>query len=95
MKTTIIIILVLTLVSCTTKLYIPSEANVNKREAASLAELQQGKEIFSNKCGRCHKLPKPEKHMPEEWTKILEKMAPKAKLTPDQKALVFKYVSNY
>jgi hypothetical protein len=95
MKTTIIIILVLAFVSCTTKLYIPSEANVNKRETASLAELQQGKEIFSNKCGRCHKLPKPEKHMPEEWTKILEKMAPKAKLTADQTALVFKYISNY
>jgi hypothetical protein len=67
---------------------------VNKRETASLAELQQGKEIFSNKCGRCHKLPKPEKHTPEEWTNILEKMVPKAKLAADQKALVFKYISN-
>lgn len=95
MKTTIIIILVLTFVSCTTKLYVPSDANVNKRETASLAELQQGKEIFSGKCGGCHKLHKPEKYQPEDWTKILEKMAPKAKLTTDQKALVFKYVSNY
>jgi cytochrome c5 len=95
MKTAIIIILVLAFVSCTTKLYIPSEANVNKRETASLAELQQGKEIYSNKCERCHKLPKPEKHQPEEWTKILKKMAVKAKLTDDQKTLVFKYVSNY
>jgi len=94
-KATIIIILFLAFVSCTTKLYTPSEANVNKRQTASLAELQQGKEIFSAKCGRCHKLPKPEKHQPEEWTKILEKMAPKAKLTADQKALVFKYISNY
>ncbi|MFZ4707113.1 MAG: c-type cytochrome [Bacteroidales bacterium] len=95
MKTTIVIILVLAFVSCTTKLYIPSEANVNKRETASLIELQQGKEIFSSKCGRCHKLPKPENRQPQEWTKILEKMAPKAKLTADQKALVFKYISNY
>jgi len=95
MKATIIFILILAFVSCTTKLYVPSEANVNKRETASLAELQKGKEIFSNKCGRCHKLPNPEKHLPDEWTKILGKMALKAKLTAEQKALVFKYVSNY
>jgi hypothetical protein len=95
MKTTIALILILAFVSCTTKLYVPSEANVNKRETASLSELQQGKEIFANKCGRCHKLPKPEKRQPQEWTKVLEKMAPKARLTSDQKALVFKYISNY
>jgi hypothetical protein len=95
MRTITAILLILTFASCTTKLYTPSDANVNKRETASLTELQQGKEIFSTKCGRCHKLPNPEKHQPEEWTNILGKMAPKAHLTAEQKALVFKYVSNY
>ena len=95
MKATIAVILMYAFVSCTTKLYIPSDANVNKRETASLADLQQGHDIFAAKCERCHKLPKPEKRVPAEWTRVLGKMAIKAKLTPDQKTLVFKYVSNY
>jgi hypothetical protein len=95
MKKLSTIIITLAFVSCTSKLYNPTEVNVNKREIASLTELQQGKEIFSGKCGGCHKLPNPEKYQPQVWTKILEKMAPKAKLTVDQKELVYKYVSNY
>jgi len=95
MKAIISVILMLAFISCTTKLYVPSDANVNKRETATLADLQQGHDIFSAKCGRCHKLPKPEKRVPAEWTMVLEKMAPKAKLTPEQKAFVFKYLSNY
>jgi cytochrome c2 len=95
MKATITVILMFVLISCTTKLYVPSDANVNKRETATLAELQQGHELFSAKCGRCHKLPKPESRVPAQWTKVMEKMAPKAKLTADEKALVFKYLSNY
>ena len=95
MKAAITVILLLFLISCTTKLYVPSDVNVNKRETATLADLQQGHDLFAAKCGRCHKLPKPEKHVPAEWTKVLQKMAPKEKLTAEQKDLVFKYLSNY
>lgn len=63
-------------VGCSTQLYTPTEANVNTVETASLAELQQGRDLFQNKCGKCHKLHKPEKHSREEWQKILAKMAP-------------------
>ena len=50
-------------IACTTRLYIPGEANVNKVEPASLIELQQGHDLFQNKCGKCHKLPKPDKYL--------------------------------
>ena len=94
MKPILIALLLVASVACTTQLYTPTEANVNKVEPASLAELQQGHDLFKNKCGKCHKLPKPVSHSKDEWVKILGKMAPKAKLDTDQANLVFKYVVN-
>lgn len=94
MKNLLIAFLFMAAFGCTTQLYMPSEANVNKVEAATLAELQQGRDLFQNKCGKCHKLPKPGKHAKDEWQKILAKMAPKAKLSAEQSDLVYKYVVN-
>jgi cytochrome c5 len=94
MKPILIALLFIAGVGCTTQFYTPTEANVNKVETASLAELQQGHDLFQNKCGKCHKLPKPAGHSKDEWTKILAKMAPKAKLTTEQADLVYKYVVN-
>lgn len=94
MKPILIAFLFLASVACTTQIYVPTEANVNKVQTASLAELQQGHDIFQSHCGKCHKLPKPEKHSKDDWTKILAKMAPKAKLNTDQSDLVYKYVVN-
>lgn len=95
MKPFLIAFLFLASVACTTQIYVPTEANVNKVQTASLAELQQGHDIFQNHCGKCHKLPKPEKHTKDAWQKILVKMAPKAKINPEQSDLVYKYVVNY
>ena len=84
------------LVACTaTKIYLPTANNVNKRTTATLAELQQGHDIFSKSCKRCHGLKDPASRTPEQWTKVLDKMAPKAKLTAEQKDLVYKYLVNY
>lgn len=80
--------------ACTTRLYVPGEANVNKVETASLTDLQQGHDLFQNKCVKCHKLPKPDKYTNPQWTKILGKMAPKAKLNTDQSDLIYKYIVN-
>lgn len=95
MKTTLAIIMLLAFAACTTQIYVPSESNVNKRETATLAELQQGHDLFKNNCGSCHKMPKPGNYKPEQWTKILSKMGPKAKLTQEQTAIVYKYVVNF
>lgn len=94
MKAILIALLFVASVACTTQFYTPSEANVNKVEPASLAELQQGHDLFQSKCGKCHKLPKPGSHSKNEWTKILTKMAIKAKLDTEQHDLVYKYVVN-
>jgi len=97
MKVTLTLILFLAVaVACTTtKVYVPANENVNKREPATLVELQQGHDIFVKSCGKCHKLKKPESRNPQEWTKALLKMGPKAKLSKEQTDLVYKYVVNY
>ena len=94
MKPILAAIILVGCVACTTQLYVPAEANVNKVETASLAELKKGHELFQNNCGKCHKLPKPDKFTNPQWTKILEKMSPKAKLNTDQSALIYKYIVN-
>jgi cytochrome c5 len=94
MKPVLIALLFVAAVACTSQLYVPTEKNVNKVEPATLAELQQGHDLFINNCGKCHKLPNPGSHSNVEWKKILEKMAPKAKLNNDQSYLIFRYFVN-
>lgn len=95
MKKLFTILIVLAFIACSKQIYTPTEANVNKREPATLAELQQGHDLFVKNCGRCHKLPRPESHSAQQWTKVLDKMGPKAKLDKDQVSLVYKFVVNY
>jgi len=95
MKKISVIILLAVFAACSTKLYVPTDANVGKREPASLAELQQGHQLYLNNCGKCHKIFKPDSHTPEKWTKILEVMGPKAKLSKEQESLVYKYLVNH
>jgi mono/diheme cytochrome c family protein len=95
MKTISALFVVLAFTACSTKLYVPSDSNVNKRQSATLAELQKGHELYKSNCGNCHKIAKPGEYSADQWTKILEKMGPKAKLNQAQVALVYKYVVNY
>lgn len=60
----------------------------------SEATLAEGKTLYENNCGKCHKLFEPSAYTKDRWVKILNWMAPKAKITDEQKAKVFAYVSN-
>ena len=54
--------------------------------------LEQGRALYAGKCQGCHRLRQPSKIDPQKWPTILDKMAVKAKLTPEQKAQVDAYV---
>ncbi|MEY8758025.1 c-type cytochrome [Chryseobacterium tongliaoense] len=78
------------LASCTPKV---STATAPTGPATSTAEqIAQGKTIFENSCGRCHKLPDPAKHNAVQWVGIMNAMAPKAKLTDEQHQWVYDYI---
>lgn len=55
-------------------------------------ELAEGKMLYENNCGKCHKLFSPTSKSKEKWGPIVDRMAPKAKLTDAQKSLVYNYV---
>ena len=66
-----------------------------KTESATVsnAQFSAGKTVYEAKCGRCHKLFEPSRGNMTQWTKWIDRMAPKAKLTDEEKQQVTDYVS--
>ncbi|MCL9807543.1 hypothetical protein NAT51_18615 [Flavobacterium amniphilum] len=62
------------------------------KEVTMTPELAEGKALYENKCGNCHKLFAASKHDKDGWEQTMYYMAPKAKLTEDQKRLVYNYL---
>ncbi|PJJ64740.1 MULTISPECIES: c-type cytochrome [Chryseobacterium] len=78
------------LVSCTSKAPVATAAPAVS--ASTPEQIAQGKTIFENSCGRCHKLPDPTSHNSVQWVGIMNSMAPKAKLTDEQHQWVYDYI---
>jgi hypothetical protein len=72
-------------------LYTPTNADVTVN--ATLAELQQGRTLYINNCGKCHSLISPDDYTPTDWNSILASMAPKTSMNSSQVTLVKKYVT--
>jgi cytochrome c5 len=93
----IVFFLFLVLLSCNKdnvsadSLYVPSETDVTAN--ATLAELQQGRTIYINKCGSCHGLYSPDSYSSSRWKSIMVDMAAKANLSSGDASLTLKYVT--
>ncbi|MBP7127590.1 hypothetical protein KBD49_14605 [Myxococcota bacterium] len=62
---------------------------------SSEEELRQGRELFVQSCGRggfCHRLPTPKSRSAEKWPGIMDRMAPKAGLNPEERGLVQRFI---
>src|SRR5665647_2428196 len=83
------------LISCqketisTGSLYVPAASDITA--TATLAQLQQGRNLFINSCGACHGLYSPDSYSASNWKSILSNMAPRAGLSAANTALVSKY----
>ena len=88
MKKLFIVPAVLLLISSCTQKGTPG---TKMSESQRIAE---GKTIFENSCGTCHDLPDPRAHNDTEWIGIVNAMAPKAKVSTDQGALVYEYITS-
>ena len=60
--------------------------------ACTAQQIESGKMIYNNNCGKCHGLYAPEKFDQAHWVKILNAMIPKAKLNETDGTLVKAYV---
>ncbi|MDZ4810156.1 MAG: hypothetical protein SGI96_18115 [Bacteroidota bacterium] len=55
-------------------------------------DIATGKIIFTNRCGNCHDLPKPEQYTAQRWEGILSYMIPRARLNDEQGVHVTAYL---
>jgi cytochrome c5 len=79
------------LTSNTDSLYVPTAADVTS--SATLPDLQAGRSVFINSCGRCHAFYSPDNLSVANWKTIVPNMASRAGLSATETAQVTKYVT--
>jgi hypothetical protein len=89
MKKTIILIVGITtiFVACS-----PKATTKSVVEPISTDPMLYGKSLYVARCSKCHELPKVGDFTANKWTGIVDWMAPKAKLSTQEKQLVLNYV---
>jgi hypothetical protein len=58
-------------------------------------EIEPARALYSAKCARCHKFHNPAKYTETEWQEWMRKMSRKAKLKPEQEALLSRYLGMF
>ena len=72
-------------------LYTPTSVDVTA--SATLMDLQHGRTLYINNCGRCHGLYSPDNFSSTQWKSIISSMAPNTGLSASDILLVTKYVT--
>jgi hypothetical protein len=63
-----------------------------QRANVELASLQNGREVYIQKCKGCHGLPMPTDYTPAEWPKKVGEMAERSKLDEAQRRAIEQYL---
>ncbi len=89
MKKTIFLIVGITtiFVACS-----PKTTTKSVVETTSTDPMVMGKSLYVSRCSKCHELPKVGDFTTTKWTGIVDWMAPKARLSAQEKQLVLNYV---
>lgn len=58
-------------------------------------ELKQGQVIYTTKCNQCHAAFEIERFGEKKWLHEIDDMSPKAKLNPEEKLKLTKYILSY
>ena len=80
------------LVACSPKTTQTSTGTVEPIAKSLSASALQGQKIYTENCGSCHNLFKPETFSESTWRHEVPKMAKLAKISPEQENLVLTYV---
>jgi mono/diheme cytochrome c family protein len=90
---------IFTLFYCSAKVLPPTSAQLTQLKqtnpAMDTSLVVKGYDVFARSCHKCHGLKNPGKFTLDEWNKILPVMDKRAKLTQDEKDLLFTYVSTF
>jgi len=79
--------------SCMSTLYIPSQKDALTLNI-SLEKLQQGRQLYINKCAGCHNLYLPSGYTSKEWAPIMDKMQSPGKIDDVEKELIMNYLNS-
>ncbi|MDD5149727.1 MAG: hypothetical protein PHC28_04515 [Flavobacterium sp.] len=90
MKKIILLASILLLISCSSQLYIPIEST----STVSLEDLKTGRDIYVKKCSSCHQLHLPSQYNEKVWSSNLNEMQDRAKITDEEKQLIYQYIVN-
>ncbi|HKJ42712.1 MAG TPA: hypothetical protein VKA27_11500 [Sunxiuqinia sp.] len=72
-------------------LYQPTSADVTPN--ATLAQLQQGRALYTSNCNACHYLYSPSDFSASTWPSIVAQMAPNTNMSSSEVKLVLKYLT--
>jgi len=82
--------------SCSKELVQLSQSDADRASVkfpgTTLAELQQGKDLYEGTCNKCHGLKEPSSRNEKQWNHIVPIMAHKAKIDDQKEALILKYL---
>jgi cytochrome c5 len=57
------------------------------------ASLERGRELYVARCSGCHPLHPPDSQPAARWAQLVDEMAPRARLKPDERELVLRYLT--
>lgn len=58
----------------------------------TMADLERGRAVYVRRCSACHTLVLPTAHSAEEWPVLVDAMTEKARLTPEQREDVTRFL---
>jgi cytochrome c5 len=85
------------LANCTPKKVTTTEMTTEQKVADvkknfTPAQMDEGKVLFQDNCGKCHKLFDPGSRTVDKWENVLPRMAKRSKLTEIQESMVRAYL---
>lgn len=84
------------IVSCTVSLPVPTDEDALLAKSlvgeTNLHELTEGRKLYGDRCGNCHRLYSPVAFSPARWEKEIYKMKDEAKLDEQEYGLITKYL---
>jgi hypothetical protein len=84
--------------SCSPSVYKPTVADVTNGKKhyndLTLEQLTSGFNLYSNKCGSCHMLYKPQEITEDRWAKVLPDMKVEALLNDKEYELISRYIKS-
>jgi hypothetical protein len=73
----------------------PSQAEwaAHQWPGMDFTQLDNARTLYVNRCSGCHNLYLPKDHTLPEWNKVMDRMAPKAKLSAVERDIIQRYIT--